>query len=159
MLTKVFVDITKAFVNNASQELNRQINTFLMNSNLPRPTEKELEILRVLWKHGPSTVRQVHKILNRERETAAGYSTALKMLQVMTQKGLVERDDTERPQVYTTRVPKEQTQRQLVKDLLNRAFGGSVRQLVMQALSAKEASEEEIEQLEQLLDKFEEKRK
>lgn len=130
-----------------------------MDRNLPRPTETELEILRVLWKLGPSTVRQVHKILNRERETEVGYSTALKMLQVMTQKGLVERDDTERPQVYTTRVPQEQTQRQLVKDLLNRAFGGSVRQLMMQALSAKEASEEEIEQLEQLLDKFEEKKK
>lgn len=130
-----------------------------MDRNLPRPTETELEILRVLWKLGPSTVRQVHRILNREREIEVGYSTTLKMLQVMTQKGLVERDDTERPQVYTTRVPQEQTQRQLVKDLLNRAFGGSVRQLMMQALSAKEASEEEIEQLEQLLDKFEEKKK
>ncbi len=131
----------------------------MKNNNLPRPTETELEILRVLWKHGPSTVRQVHKILNGERETEVGYSTTLKMLQVMTQKGLVERDETERPQVYTTRVPQEQTQRQLVKDLLNRAFGGSVRQLVMQALSEKEASDEELEQLENLLDKFEEKKK
>lgn len=130
-----------------------------MDSNLPRPTETELEILRILWKLGPSTVRQVHRILNGERETEVGYSTTLKMLQVMTQKGLVERDETERPQVYSTRVPQEQTQHQLVTDLLNRAFGGSVRQLVMQALSAKEASEEEIEQLEQLLDKFEEKKK
>src|SRR4028119_126677 len=131
----------------------------MKNNNLPRPTETELEILRVLWKHGPSTVRQVHKILNGERETEVGYSTTLKMLQVMTQKGLVERDETERPQVYTTRVPQEQTQKQLVKDLLNRAFGGSVRQLVMQALSEKEASDEELEQLENLLDKFEEKEK
>ncbi|MDQ3801082.1 MAG: BlaI/MecI/CopY family transcriptional regulator [Acidobacteriota bacterium] len=129
------------------------------NQNLPRPTETELEILRILWKHGPSTVRQVHRILNGERETEVGYSTTLKMMQVMTQKGLVERDETERPQIYTTRVPQEQTQKQLVKDLLNRAFGGSLRQLVMQALSDKEASDTELEQLERLLDKFEEKKK
>ncbi len=128
-------------------------------NNLPRPTETELEILRVLWKHGSSTVRQIHNILNRERETEVGYSTTLKMIQVMTQKGLVERDETERPQIYTARLPQEQTQQQLVKDLLNRAFGGSVRQLVMQALSDKETSDDELKQLEQLLDKFEEKNK
>ena len=131
-----------------------------MNSkDLPRPTETELEILRVLWKHGPSTVRQVHKILNNERENEVGYSTTLKMFQVMTQKGLVERDETVRPQIYKTRVPQSQTQRQLVKDLLKRAFGGSSRQLVLHALAPEEASDEELEQLEQLLDKFEEKKK
>jgi predicted transcriptional regulator len=128
-------------------------------NNLPRPTETELEILRVLWKHGPSTVREVHKILNQERETEVGYSTTLKMFQVMTQKGLVERDETVRPQIYTTRVPQEQTQRQLVRDLLKRAFGGSPRQLVMHALSNEEATDDELEQLEQLLDKFEERKK
>ena len=131
----------------------------MKNKNLTRPTETELDILRVLWRHGPATVRQVHRILNNERETEVGYSTTLKMFQVMTQKGLVDRDETERPQVYTPRVPQEQTQRQLVKDLLNRAFGGSLRQLVMQALSDKEASDKELEKLEQLLDKFEEKKK
>ncbi len=131
----------------------------MKNNNLPRPTETELEILRVLWKHGPSTVREVHKILNKERETEVGYSTTLKMFQVMTQKGLVDRDETVRPQIYTTRVPQEQTQRQLVKDLLKRAFGGSPRQLVMHALSTEEATDEELEQLEQLLDKFEERKK
>lgn len=131
----------------------------MKNKNLPRPTETELEILRVLWQHGPNTVRDVHNILNRERETEVGYSTTLKMFQVMTQKGLIERDETVRPQIYSTRVPQEQTQKQLVKDLLNRAFGGSVRQMVMQALSEREASDEELEQLEQLLDKFEEKKK
>jgi predicted transcriptional regulator len=130
-----------------------------MNSkDLPRPTETELEILRVLWKHGPSTVREVHKILNHERETEVGYSTTLKMFQVMTQKGLIERDETVRPQIYTTRVPQEQTQKQLVKDLLKRAFGGSPRELVMHALS-EETTNEELTQLEQLLDKFEEKKK
>ena len=131
----------------------------MKNKNLPRPTETELEILRVLWKHGPSTVRQVHKILNGERKTEVGYSTTLKMFQVMTQKGLVERDETVRPQIYTTRVPQEQTQRQLVKDLLKRAFGGSLRQMVMHALPDEETTKEELEQLEQLLDKFEEKKK
>jgi predicted transcriptional regulator len=131
----------------------------MKNKNLPRPTETELEILRVLWKHGPSTVRQVHKILNGERKTEVGYSTTLKMFQVMTQKGLVERDETVRPQIYTTCVPQEQTQRQLVKDLLKRAFGGSLRQMVMHALPDEEATNEELEQLEQLLDKFEEKKK
>lgn len=131
----------------------------MKNNTLPRPTETELEILRVLWQYGPSTVREVHNILNRERETEVGYSTTLKMFQVMTQKGLVERDENVRPQVYSTRVPQEQTQKQLVKDLLNRAFGGSIRQMVMQALSDKEASDEELEQLEQLLSKFEEKKK
>jgi predicted transcriptional regulator len=131
----------------------------MKSNDLPKPTETELEILRVLWKHGPSTVREVHKILNGERETEVGYSTTLKMFQVMTQKGLVERDETVRPQIYTPRVPQEQTQKQLVKDLLNRAFGGSARQLVMRALSVEEASDEELEQLERLLDKFEEKKK
>jgi predicted transcriptional regulator len=104
-------------------------------------------------------VRQVHKILNGERKTEVGYSTTLKMFQVMTQKGLIERDETVRPQIYTTRVPQEQTQRQLVKDLLKRAFGGSLRQMVMRALPDEEATNEELEQLGQLLDKFEEKKK
>jgi predicted transcriptional regulator len=124
------------------------------SKELPRPTETELEILHILWQHGPSTVRQVHKVLSQERETEVGYSTALKMLQVMTQKGLVERDDSERPQIYRAALPQEQTQKQLVKDLLRRAFGGSKRELVMRALSDEEASDEELAQIEQLLDKI-----
>lgn len=121
----------------------------------PRPTDTELEILQVLWQRGPSTVRQVHKALSQGRQTEVGYTTALKMLQVMTDKGLVERDESERPQVYQPRLPQEQTQRQLVSDLLDRAFGGSAKQLVMQALSAKEASDKELAQIEKLLDKLE----
>ncbi len=131
----------------------------MKSKSIPRPTETELEILRVLWRHGPSTVRQVYKVLSRERETEVGYSTALKMLQVMTQKGLVERDITERPQIYHARLPQELTQRQLVNDLLERAFGGSPRQLVMHALSAEETSDEELARIERLLDEFEEERK
>ena len=100
-----------------------------------RPTDAELDILRVLWARGPSTVRQVHDELSRERPSA--YTTALKMLQIMTEKGLVRRDDSERTHVYQSRLTEEQTQRQLVRDLLDRAFGGSASKLVMQALAAR----------------------
>src|SRR5512145_961220 len=106
-------------------------------SLLPRPTDAELAILRVLWKRGPSTVRQVHEVLSRERPTA--YTTALKLLQIMTEKGLVARDERDRTHVYHTRLSEEQTQRQLIGDLLDRAFGGSSSKLVMQALAARKA--------------------
>ena len=124
----------------------------------PRPTDGELAILRVLWRLGSSTVRQIHNAFNRERETETGYTTTLKLLQIMTEKGLVERDETERPQIYRARFSQEQTQRQMVSDLVDRVFGGSARQLVMQALVTKEASDEELAQVEQLLDKLEEGR-
>src|SRR5918997_2908635 len=104
---------------------------------VPRPTDAELAILRVLWDRGPSTVRQVHEVLLRERPTA--YTTALKLLQIMTEKGLVRRDETDRTHVYHPRLTEEQTQRQLVRDLLDRAFGGSASKLVMQALATKKA--------------------
>jgi len=122
---------------------------------VPRPTNAELAILRVLWQRGPSTVRQVHKALDLDRQSETSYTTALKLLQIMTEKGLVEKDESERPQIYTARLTQEQTQQQLVKDLVDRAFGGSARQLVMQALAAKEASDEELAQVEQLLDRLE----
>ena len=128
----------------------------MKNKNLPQPTATELEILRVLWTHGPSTVRQVYNVLSSEREAEVSYSTALKMLQVMTQKNLVERDDTQSPQVYHTCLPQEQTQKQLVNDLLKRAFGGARRELVMHALSGEESSDEELARIERLLDEFEE---
>ena len=89
-------------------------------SKPPRPTDAELAILRILWKHGACTVRQVHDELSRERPSA--YTTALKMLQIMTEKGLVRRDDSERTHIYQSRLTEEQTQRQLVRDLLDRAF-------------------------------------
>ena len=122
---------------------------------LPRPTELELAILGVLWRHGPGSVREVLARFNEGRDTEAGYTTILKMLQIMTDKGLVERDDTHRPQVYRARLTQEETQKQLVTDLLDRAFGGSARQLVMQALAAKAAPEEELAQIEQILNKLE----
>jgi BlaI family penicillinase repressor len=120
---------------------------------LPRPTDAELAILRVLWRLGPSTVRQVQETLNQERET--GYTTVLKLMQIMTEKGLVKRDETDRSHVYQARLKEEQTQRQLVDDLLERAFGGSARQLVMQALSGKKTPAKELAQIRKLLDELE----
>ena len=117
---------------------------------IPRPTDAELAILRVLWERGPSTVRQVHEVLSRERPTA--YTTALKLLQIMAEKGLVTRDERERTHVYQPRVSEDQTQRQLVRDLLDRAFGGSSSKLVMQALATKRASAEELGEIRRLLD-------
>jgi predicted transcriptional regulator len=116
----------------------------------PRPTDAELAILRVLWDRGPSTVRQVHDVLGRERPAA--YTTALKLLQIMTEKGLVERDERDRTHVYHARLSEEQTQRQLVRDLVDRAFGGSATKLVLQALASKRASADELQQIRQILD-------
>ncbi len=121
----------------------------------PRPTDVELSILRVLWQHGSGTVRETLKRFNEDNRAEAGYTTILKMLQIMTDKGLVERDDAQRPQVYSARLSQEFTQRQLLTDLLDKAFGGSAKKLVMQALAGKETSEKELAQLERLLDKFE----
>jgi len=120
---------------------------------LPRPTDGELEILRVLWREGPCTVRQVQQTLARRRPT--GYTTVLKLLQIMTEKGLVLRDATQRTHVYRPRLSEDQTQRQLVKDLVERAFGGSAQQLMMQALAAGKASAKELAEIRQLLDDLE----
>ena len=125
----------------------------MSNLNLSRPTDAELAILRVLWSRGPSTVRQVHEALSQERET--GYTTVLKFMQIMTEKGLVERDESERTHVYQARFTQEQTQQRLVTDLLEKAFGGSASQLVMRALAAKPASADELAQIRRLLDELE----
>jgi BlaI family transcriptional regulator, penicillinase repressor len=121
------------------------------NTPLPRPTDAELAILRVLWERGPSTVRQVHDVLNLERPTA--YTTALKLLQIMTEKGLVRRDDSDRTHIFQARLSQEQTQRQLVRDLLDRAFGGSASKLVMQALAARRATPEELGEIQKLIER------
>jgi predicted transcriptional regulator len=122
---------------------------------LPRPTDGELEILRVLWRCGPSTVRQVHAALAAEREL--GYTTVLKLLQIMTEKGLVVRDEAQRSHVYRARHRQEQMQRQLVTDLLAKAFGGAADKLVMQALSAGSVSAAELAEIRKLLDELEDK--
>jgi predicted transcriptional regulator len=118
-----------------------------------RPTKRELAILEVFWQNGPGTVREVLARLQETRDT--GYTTVLKMLQIMTEKQLVVRDETTRPQVYRARYSREKTQRELLKDLIQRAFGGSVRTLVMQALSTRKSSPEDLEAVEKLLDRFE----
>ena len=118
-----------------------------------RPTKLELSILKVLWESGPLSVREIQNILDAHKPT--GYTTVLKMLQIMTEKGLVDRDETVRPQIYRARHSQEQTQRHLVRDLLDRAFGGSVKALVMQALASKKSSAKDLEAIEKLLDRME----
>ena len=120
----------------------------------PGPTDRELAILRVLWERGPSTVRQVNEAISADRST--GYTTTLKLMQIMTEKGLVVRDESDRTHVYKANVAEEQTQRQLVGDLMDRAFGGSARKLVMQALAAKKVSGGELAKIRQLLDELKE---
>jgi len=117
---------------------------------LPRPTDSELSILQILWRRGPSTVREVRDELHLTRPT--GYTTALKLLQIMADKGLVERDIAERTHVYRASHSQEQTQTLLVKDLLNRAFDGSAARLVMQALAVGDTPAHELEQIRKLLD-------
>jgi BlaI family transcriptional regulator, penicillinase repressor len=119
-------------------------------STAPRPTDAELAILRILWDRGPSTVRQVHEILGRERPAA--YTTALKLLQIMIEKGLVERDERDRTHVYRAKLSEETTQRQLVRDLVDRAFGGSSMKLVRQALATRRASAEELRDIRKAID-------
>src|SRR6476620_12370451 len=116
----------------------------------PRPTDAELAILRILWDRGPSTGRPAHDTLGRVRQAA--YTTALKLLQIMTEKGLVERDERDRTHIYRARLSEEQTQRQLIRDLVDRAFGGSATKLVMQALSARRTTPEELVEIRKLIE-------
>ena len=119
----------------------------------PRPTDAELAILRVLWQRGPSTVRDVHQVLSRSH--GSGYTTVLKTLQIMTEKRLVVRDEAQRAHVYAARESERRTQRQLLGDLVDRAFGGSSAKLVLHALSERPASEEELRGIRALLDQLE----
>jgi predicted transcriptional regulator len=119
----------------------------------PRPTEAELEILTVLWSRGPSTVRDVHEAIARRKPTQ--YTTVLKLLQIMGEKRLVERNEEERAHVYRSSRPREWTQRQIAGDLLERAFGGSAKSLVVGALSARKTSKTELAEIRKLLDEYE----
>ena len=123
-------------------------------SPTPQPTRSELELLHVLWRRGPATVREVHDELGPER--AVGYTTILKLLQIMAAKGLVVRDESRRSHVYSATVSEEDTQRELLGDLMERAFEGSASRLVMQALSAQRATPEELGAIRRLLDELEE---
>ena len=119
-----------------------------------RPTDGELEILRVLWCRGPSTVRQVHEALAADKDTS--FNTKLKLLQIMHAKGLVTRDDSRRPHVYQAAAPEAQMQRTLVADLLQRGFGGSARKFVA-ALTATDIPDRELAEIRKLLDELGEK--
>jgi BlaI family penicillinase repressor len=123
-----------------------------MTNELPRPTDAELEILTVLWSIGPATVRDVYEVIRRRPR--AQYSTILKFMQIMTEKGLVRRDESERAHVYEPAKSREWTQRQLAGDLLQRAFNGSAKALLVGALSARKASKEELAELRKIFNEF-----
>jgi BlaI family transcriptional regulator, penicillinase repressor len=128
-----------------------------MPSKQIRPTKGELAILRVLWSLGPKSVRDIQAALNEVKPT--GYTTVLKLLQIMTEKNLVERDETVRPQIYRARYTQTQTQRHLLRDLIHGAFDGSVKSLVMQALATRRTPAEDLEKIEKLLDRYEGEKK
>lgn len=121
-----------------------------------RPTDSELGILRVLWTRGPSTVREVQQELEKRDPSGSptGYTTALKLLQIMTDKGLVLRDESERAHVYRAKVSEDQTQKRLIRDLVDRAFEGSPAKLVQQALSTRRATKEEIAEIKRMLEEM-----
>ncbi|HLB72863.1 MAG TPA: BlaI/MecI/CopY family transcriptional regulator [Sedimentisphaerales bacterium] len=120
--------------------------------NSPIPTDRELAILGILWELGPATVRQVNEAMNEDSTT--GYTTTLKLMQIMTEKGLLLRDDSQFKHVYRPAISEEKTQRQLVGDLLDRAFAGSAEKLVMRALSAKKVSAEELGKIRKMLAEY-----
>jgi BlaI family penicillinase repressor len=124
-----------------------------MQPDLPRPTDAELEILTVIWSRGPSTVRDVYENIAARKPTQ--YTTVLKMMQIMAEKGLVRRNQEQRAHVYEAAQPQEWTQQQLAGDLLRRAFNGSARSLMLGALSAKKATRTELAELRKLLEEYE----
>jgi len=119
-----------------------------------KPTDAELKILEVIWERGSATVREVFQVLNERRKT--GYTTVLKLMQIMLEKGILKRDESVRPQVYRAAHPRRQTQKALVRDLLNSTFGGSAGSLALQALSMERSSPEELKEIRALLDRLEE---
>ena len=123
----------------------------------PRPTDAELEILKVLWRRGPSTVREVFDALSGTRGT--GYTTVLKLMQIMAEKGLVTRDESARAHRYEAALEEKETQKRLVGDLVRKAFDGSARNLVLHALSSERASAEELSEIRQMLDELERRRR
>ena len=128
----------------------------MLNRNPDRkPTNAELKILKVVWEHGAATVREVYEQLSKREDI--GHTTVLKLMQIMNEKGLLDRDSSVRPQVFTATRPKRQTQRMLLRELLDRAFGGSPGSLVLQALSMRKSTPEELVEIRVLLDKLEEK--
>ena len=119
------------------------------NRHLPKPTEVELELLRALWDMGSASVRELHEVVSRHR--ALGYTSVLKTLQIMTEKGLVERTEAGKAHIYHAAASQEETQNQLLRDLSERLFSGSAAQLAMHALSMQPASEEELQEIRKII--------
>jgi BlaI family penicillinase repressor len=119
------------------------------------PTPSELAILQILWSRGPSTVREIHEVLAKEKDV--GYTSALKFLQIMTAKGLVSRSEDQRAHVYTANQPAEKTKQQFAADVLKRVFHGSASQLMQHALSGRRGSKKEIDEMRRMLDEYERK--
>ena len=117
-----------------------------------QPTEVELQILRILWEHGASPSRLIHEELSKTKDT--NYSTTVKMLSVMLDKGLVKRNDSVRPQLFRAAASQERTQRRILGDVIRKVYGGSAKSLVLQALSAKSASDEDLDEIRRLIDKL-----
>ena len=122
-------------------------------SNGRKPTDSEMKILSVIWEHGPKTVREVYDLIS-QKETI-GYTTVLKFMQIMTGKGLLERDASVRPQIFSASQPQQQTQRMMLRDLVDRAFAGSPGNLALQALSTRKSTPKELREIRTLLDKLE----
>ncbi|MHC4293531.1 MAG: BlaI/MecI/CopY family transcriptional regulator [Planctomycetota bacterium] len=125
----------------------------MKKKNLPEPTKSELAILNILWDRGPSTVRQVNETMSKNKAT--GYTTTLKLMQIMTDKGLLLRDDSSRTHIFNPAISQEQIQKHLVGDFLERVFSGSAEQLVMRALSDKKVSVEELDKIKKMVEEFE----
>ena len=127
----------------------------MSKQKIPQPTDRELSILAILWDQGPSTVRQVNEAMNKDRAT--GYTTTLKLMQIMAEKGLLIRDESQFKHIYKPATTEERTQKQLVGGLLERAFSGSAEKLVMRALSAKKVSTKELAKIRKMLEEMERK--
>jgi len=123
-----------------------------MSEELPNPTPAELEVLQILWQKGPSTVREVYEEMSRERDIA--YTTALKMLQIMMEKGLVHRRPEGKGHVYSAQFTEEATQRSMVDEFLDRAFAGAAQKLVLQAITSRKTSPEELAEIRRLLEQL-----
>lgn len=126
-----------------------------MSNHKSKPTESEIEILNILWEHGPQSVRFINDILNKKREV--GYTTSLKIMQLMLEKELLTRDTSSRTHIYKAKVNEEKMRGQLLKKFVNTAFGGSAKNLVLQALGNHKASSEELDEIKELIKKIENK--
>ncbi len=157
--TKLFVELGLTLrMDSYNLIVARKMDRYARSAKMPKrqatqPTDRELEILKILWEHGPCRVRQVNELMSQQQKT--GYTTTLKLMQIMADKGLVVRDESQFRHVYESAVTEEKTQRQLVGNLLDKAFSGSAEKLVVRALSTRKVSAEELAKIRELLDEME----